>query len=139
LSFSSTNRGTIGPLDNVLLVYCWEQFVADDAVDHRFDFTPRQPIDRERGSHPASIQGGSNSAGTSRSQNAKVRTGPQPARTFQLVGSANGASRRFCSTGLWRVSASSCAVSASSVFCLPAAGLGQARGNVRRSRDNIRQ
>ena len=47
--FLNEQRNAIGPLDNVLLDVCREQFVADDAVDHRFDFTPRQPIDRERG------------------------------------------------------------------------------------------
>ena len=47
--FLNKQRNAIGPLDDVLLDVCREQFIADDALDHRFDFTPRQPIDRESG------------------------------------------------------------------------------------------
>src|SRR5262249_35060142 len=127
------------PLDNVLMEVCGEQFVAYDALDHRFDFTPRQPIARERGHMRLSgpvrlvfwpegyVQQPSKGprAVQSPAEHFRARRGlPLPTR----VGSAQCASSKICSTGDWRVSASSCAVSASSVFCRRCGGVRSSGG-----------
>ena len=120
----------VGALDDVLPDARRQRLVADDAVDHGADFALRQPIDGE-GGHVRSSDPGRLEFRPERhdQQYAKCRD-PLTARpnTSRLVGSVQCASSKIISTGLERVSAFSCEMSASNVLCRRCCGARSSAG-----------
>ena len=129
--FLDKQRNAVGALDDVLPDVRRQQLVADNARRswRRFRALPSRL--RVRASHAAVRSTAARTpGGTSRSAAREgSESGPRPDRkASRLVGSVQCASSKIISTGFWRVSASICAVSASSVLCRRCCGVSSSAG-----------
>src|SRR5215472_76529 len=114
----------VATLDDVVPDVCWQQFVADDAINHCADIALCQPINRRGGyvwlSNPGWVEFRPECG-------VRILSTNRP-NSSRLVGSVQCASSKIISTGLERVRVASCKMNASSVLCLRCCGASSSAG-----------